>query len=295
MRTSVHTILFCLAAISAVACKDTFILYDTGQKGHLYFETSGNQSVSFSLIEDTEMTYNVPFKLMGMPYDTDKEFKVTFLESAEGETIEVGTDKIPVVTAVMGKDFETSSFILPAGQVEGTITLTLHRQEIMQKNYVSIWMRIEENEDFRPLAPDDSDQKKILTPEFRLFVSDGDPVCPAWWAASKELLGWQMYSGKFHAEKYRKFLELFWGIEEVNPVFYQTCVDMYGRNLDKEDIPMAFFATTNATAWATYVLIPLYEYYKKYYAEHPDDPNVELMEDRGAIGTYWKNPIGLLR
>lgn len=295
MKISENILYLCLAAVLSVACKDTYILYDTNQKGHLYFETFGNPAISFSLVEDTELTYNVPFRLMGMPYDTDKEFLVSFIEAEEGETIEVGSEKVPVISAIRGTDFETSNFVLPAGQVSGNITVTISRQEKMKSNYLSIWMRIEENEDFMPLAADSSDQTKILTPEFRLFVNDGDPVCPSWWAASADYFGWQMYSGKFHPEKYRKFLELFWETEQTNPVFYQTCVDMYGRNLDKEGIDMAFFVKTNATAWATYVLIPLYEYYKAYYAEHPDDPNVEVMEDRGTAGNYWKNPIGLLR
>lgn len=80
-----------------------------------------------------------------------------------------------------------------------------------------------------------------------------------------------------------------------NPVFYQECVDRYGENLDKEGIAKNFIQLENPTVWASYVLIPLCEYYKTYYAEHPDDPNYEEIKSSGSSGTYWKDPIALLR
>lgn len=90
-------------------------------------------------------------------------------------------------------------------------------------------------------------------------------------------------------------LELFKKTETLNPSFYETCVERYGENLDKEDIKASFFASENPSAWATFVLIPLREYFQAYYEEHPDDPNIEVFADRGAAKEYWGNPIKLLR
>lgn len=288
------------ALILALAgCKDTWLMYDTSQKDHLYFEvTSALPQVSFSLIEDQQIEYNVAVKMMGMPVDYDRTFSIEYIDVDPDETITVGTTQIPVVTAQNGTDFELGALKLPAGDVEASIPLTFHRQEVMKTKYVCVRFRIVEDDEFRPLAADSSDVKKIKTPLFNLYVNDGDPACPDWWDSSTPnypLFGWSGYLGNFYPEKFRKMLDFYHQVEEKNPVFYQECVDRYGENLDKEGIRKDFYAYENPTVWASYVLIPLCEYYKTYYAEHPDDPNYEEIKTSGTSGTYWRDPIGILK
>ena len=285
--------------LTLAGCKDTWLMYDTSQKDHLYFEvTSALPQVSFSLIEDQQIEYNVAVKMMGMPVDYDRTFSIEYIDADPDETITVGTEKIPVITAQSGTDFEIGALTLPAGAVETSIPLTLHRQEVMKTKYACIRFRIVEDDEFLPLAADSTFVKKIKTPLFNLYVNDGDPTCPDWWDASAtgyDLFGWTLYLGRFYPEKFRKMLDLYHQVETKNPVFYQECVDRYGENLDKEGIAKNFIQLENPTVWASYVLIPLCEYYKTYYAEHPDDPNYEEIKSSGSSGTDWTDPIALLR
>lgn len=284
------------AALALASCQDTWLMYDTSQKDRLYFEvTSTRPQISFALTDEQELPYNLSVKMMGMPVDRDRTFTVEYVDVDPDETI----DAVQVVGARPGTDFEIAPLVLPAGACEVSIPLTLYRQETLQNRYVCIRMRIVEDEAFLPLAADSANLKKIRTPLFELYVSDGEPACPDWWDTSTsnyQLFGWSMYLGSFHAEKFRRMLDLYHQIEEKNPIFYQECVDKYGENLDKEGIAKSFFASENSTVWALYVLIPLCEYYKVYYAEHPDDPRFEIITTSSLTsGQYWKDPIGLLR
>ena len=105
-----------------------------------------------------------------------------------------------------------------------------------------------------------------------------------------------MYLGKYYPAKYRKMLEFYHDMKAKNPIFYEDCLAKYGENLDKKGIKKSFFASENPAAWASYVLIPLCEYYKTWYSGHPDDPNVETIQTKpGTSGKYWRDPIALLR
>lgn len=284
--------------ILATSCDDTWIMYDTSQRDHLYFEVTTPPSLSFALLSEQEIKFSIPVRIMGMPAGHDRTFSLSFLEAEAGETLEINGRQIPVATGRPGTDYAINELRLPAGAVEGHVALTIFRQQIMKEKAVSIHFRIDETDEFLPLAPDSSDIRKLLIPEFRLYVTDDDPLCPDWWDSSNQsddLFGWTRFTGNFYPEKFRKMLDLYWQMESANPVFFETCVEKYGRNLDKEGIKDAFFITENPSAWATYVLIPLYEYYKAYYAAHPDDPNIETFANSGSSGTYWQDPVGLLR
>ncbi len=52
---------------------------------------------------------------------------------------------------------------------------------------------------------------------------------------------------------------------------------------------LKFWRQTYMSAWAGSVFCPLYEYYEKYYAEHPDDPNFEVM---GSDKVNINNRVG---
>ena len=41
-----------------------------------------------------------------------------------------------------------------------------------------------------------------------------------------------MYLGEFREEKYRKLLELYHGIEELNPSLYAEMVEQFGENIE---------------------------------------------------------------
>ena len=288
----------CLTALTIMAagCKGTWIMYDQEQKDHLYFEVTSATNVSFSLTDATTMTQTVPVKMMGMPRDHERVISLTWLDPEKAEA-EDGTG---IVKAVEGTDFTVSDLVIPAGEICGNIVFTINRTEGMKTAIHDIRFSIAENDDFLPLKADSTSISKILTPVFDIKVSDGEPLCPDWWDATAgsgdDLKGWTMYLGKYYPAKFRKMLEFYHDMKAKNPIFYEDCLAKYGENLDKKGITKSFFASENPAAWASYVLIPLCEYYKTWYSGHPDDPNVETIQTKsGTVGKYWRDPIALLR
>lgn len=288
----------CLTALTIMAagCKGTWIMYDQEQKDHLYFEVTSATNVSFSLTDATTMTQTVPVKMMGMPRDHERVISLTWLDPDKAEA-EDGTG---IVKAVEGTDFTVSDLVIPAGEICGNIVFTINRTEGMKTAIHDIRFSIAENDDFLPLKADSTSISKILTPVFDIKVSDGEPLCPDWWDATAgsgdDLKGWTMYLGKYYPAKFRKMLEFYHDMKAKNPIFYEDCLAKYGENLDKKGITKSFFASENPAAWASYVLIPLCEYYKTWYSGHPDDPNVETIQTKsGTVGKYWRDPIALLR
>lgn len=288
----------CLTALTIMAagCKGTWIMYDQEQKDHLYFEVTSATNVSFSLTDATTMTQTVPVKMMGMPRDRERVISLTWLDPEKAEA-EDGTG---IVKAVEGTDFTVSDLVIPAGEICGNIVFTINRTEGMKTAIHDIRFSIAENDDFLPLKADSTSISKILTPVFDIKVSDGEPLCPDWWDATTgtgdDLRGWTMYLGKYYPAKFRKMLEFYHDMKAKNPIFYEDCLAKYGENLDKKGITKSFFASENPAAWASYVLIPLCEYYKTWYSGHPDDPNVETIQTKsGTVGKYWRDPIALLR
>lgn len=288
----------CLTALTIMAagCKGTWIMYDQEQKDHLYFEVTSATNVSFSLTDATTMTQTVPVKMMGMPRDHERVISLTWLDPEKAEA-EDGTG---IVKAVEGTDFTVSDLVIPASEICGNIVFTINRTEGMKTAIHDIRFSIAENDDFLPLKADSTSISKILTPVFDIKVSDGEPLCPDWWDATAgsgdDLKGWTMYLGKYYPAKFRKMLEFYHDMKAKNPIFYEDCLAKYGENLDKKGITKSFFASENPAAWASYVLIPLCEYYKTWYSGHPDDPNVETIQTKsGTVGKYWRDPIALLR
>jgi hypothetical protein len=276
-------------------------MYDTTQKDHLYMETQQSSvSVSLALVSDLELTHDVKVKMMGMPVNEDREFSVQFLEPSVA-SIKSGDQDVEVYQAVAGTDFTAPSFVMPAGAVETVLSFKLKRTETIKTKFASIRFRICENDEFVPMVQDSSDVKAIVSAEYEVMFNDGEPVCPTWWDASTssmDLRGWHRLVGRFYPDKFRKFLELYHDMEESNPAIYEQMLEKYGYNLDNPDIPVAFFQTADPAVWATYVLLPLYNYYKEFYAANPTHPNatIESFVDKATTaGEYWLNPIGQLK
>lgn len=247
------------------------------------------------MIPENDITVSQEVFTMGRPVSYDRAFAIEFVPAAEGETFSAGTVTYPVITAREGIDFELDSLFIPAGKISGNVKLTFHRQKEMQDTFVKVRFRLVANENFIPCAADSSATQKILTPDFIYYVSDGEPSCPPWWKANaKAAPGWDYDWGNFYPEKYRRMLQYFQATKESCPAFYEYAVTNYGKNLDNPDAPMKFWRKSYMAAWAKYVALPLYEYYEKWYAEHPEDPNYELMGSENVninARKGWGNPM----
>lgn len=281
---------------AAVSCKGTWLMYDTSQTPTIYFEESLQTHLfSFALIPDDDIVATQSIYVMGMPASHDREYAIEYIPAEEGQTFKAGTTELPVVTARPGIDFDLGPLVIPAGQVEGTVTVTFHRQPEMIDTCALVKFRLKANENFVPCATDSTSTQRILTPEFVYYVSDGEPSCPSWWkASSKSAPGWDYDWGKFYPQKFRRLLQYLRDTKETCPSFYDYVVTNYGENLDNPDAPMKFWRKSYMSAWAKYIAYPLFLYYQEYYKEHPDDPNfeyvgTEYVNINSQIG--WGNPM----
>lgn len=297
-------IILILAALIAVSsCKGIWLMYDTSQVDHIYFQEPNQTHIrSFALIVDDTIHVSTTVYLMGLPSDVDRTFDIAYVDAPEGATLSAGSVTYPVVSARPEVDFSVGNLVIPAGEVSSKLDITLYRQAVMLDScYVRVGLQLIGNDNFAPLATDSSRTSAIISPYFYVYVNDGDPVCPSWWRSStSKPLGWHYNLGNYYPEKYRRMLDFFHQTEETCPTFYETCVDMYGKNLDDPNeaygaaatLMNTFWRKTYSSAWAKYVFIPLYNYYKDYYKDHPEDPHAEIM---GTVNinaqTGWGDPM----
>ncbi len=293
-----YILLSSITLLGLNSCKGTWVMYDTEQKSHLFFKDDiSDKTISFAMVSsDEDIVVNTKVYLMGKPYDEDKTFSMKSLPCKENETIQVGDGKFNVFSATAGTDYDLCQLILPAGKTEAEIQITLHRNTQMLKNeYAKIHLQLIPDELFNVLPYDDYNKSEIISPDFILYVTDGEPTCPVWWTESKSKpVGWNYNLGNFYPEKYRRFMELFHETEKTCPVFYKAIVEMYGENLDNPEIKLTFWRQHFPNVWAKYVFGPLYDYYMEYYKQHPDDPHMEEMGNdsvnlKGRTG--WASPI----
>lgn len=259
-------------------------MYDTGQKDHIYFQDRIQTIMkSFALLSTDVIDVAANVYVMGNVSDVDRPFKVESVDTPAGTVLTFGGVEYPVISAREGVDFEVEDCVIPAGEVSTTINVRLKRQpEMKGGSYVRVHLRLVPYGNFEPL-PADTINTTVMSPEFQLYVNDGDPACPTWWRpASSKPAGWDYDLGNFYPSKFRKLLEFYHKTAETNPTFYEYCVAHYGENLDAEpnadNFKMTrFWRQTYMAAWASEVFCPLFEYYEQYYKDHPDDPNFEPM------------------
>ncbi len=266
------------------SCDGTWVMYDTCQKDHIYFQDRIQTIMkSFALLSTDEIDVAANVYVMGNVSDVDRPFKVESVDTPAGTVLTFGGVEYPVISAREGVDFEVEDCVIPAGEVSTTINVRLKRQpEMKGGSYVRVHLRLVPYGNFEPL-PADTINTTVMSPEFQLYVNDGDPACPTWWRpASSKPAGWDYDLGNFYPSKFRKLLEFYHKTAETNPTFYEYCVAHYGENLDAEpnadNFKMTrFWRQTYMAAWASEVFCPLFEYYEQYYKDHPDDPNFEPM------------------
>lgn len=298
-------IFFVAAAAFAVwSCKGTWLMYDTDQTPVIYFQESlQTHSSSFTFLAVDTINVSPTVYVMGEPSDHDRTFTVSYIQAGDGDTLSTGTVTYPVYTATPGEDFTVGNLVIPAGEVSGKLPITIHRTPRMLEGcYLLVGLKLAANEEFTPCAADSSSTQRILTPEYRYYITDGEPACPTWWRYGNSAPGWNFAWGKFYPQKFRKLLEFYHATEETAPTFFAYCVEHYGYYLDAEpdrelNNSMNNFWRTGSpymASWAKYIAMPLYEYYSEWYAAHPDDPNFEKMGDENVnLGTQtgWGNPM----
>lgn len=289
--------LILLSALLLLAgCKGTWLMYDTTQTDRLYFTVEGEFNVvSFSLLTETTVDYEASVTVLGTPKDHDRKATLKVIDQAPA-TVTVGAETITVQTAVQGVDYTVGDLLIPAGSTTGKLSLKLLRNPGMVDIYKKIDIRIEPSDEFLPMDADSSSMKAIITPELVLYVTDGEPSCPEWWKteAGGQDYQWGAYYGTFKPAKFRKMLEYYHAIPQKNAPLYEELLVKYGYNIDNPGLERNFMSKQDQSVWATYVLIPLHDYYVAYYATHPEE--AETFAETGDLTTRtWGNPLRLLR
>lgn len=285
------------AGASLTSCNDTWLTYDTSQRGKLFFPIKNMQQldnyistdVSFALLDESvgELRTTVPVALMGMVADHDRTFVVRAIHDTTSYFTSGGVRR-ELVDAAAGEDYTLGELVIPAGAVEGTIPVVVKRTPKLLEKTASLVLQIGESDLFEGIPRN----------VYRILISDGEPACPIWWRydATTE---WYQYLGIFTPAKYRKLLEFYHAIGETNPALYRTMIQQYGENIDKEqytttsgtlaDMTMGFMVRSNnpqKLAWVRYVLCPMFDYYSTHY------PDAEVYTDKSVNATTkgWRNP-----
>jgi len=308
MKKRILIIMAFMAAL--VGCKGTWLMYDTSQTDHIYFQEGTQKHIySFALLDTDTISVSTTVYLMGVPSSEDRTYKVSSVDVQQGDTISVGAITYPLVSAVEGVDYTLGDLVIPAGATSGTLTVNLLRSaKMLDSCYVRVGIKLDTSDVFLPCATDSTRTTAIMSPYYYVYVNDGEPACPVWWRnASAADPGWDYDLGNFYPEKFRKLLALYHDCEQTAPVFYQYCAEHYGENLDAEpdkklnNNMLKFWRQNYMTAWAKYVFVPLYQYYYSYYGYdvyektgdksdlHSDYPNFEGM---GTNSVNIKNRIG---
>lgn len=295
-RKLIFNILIVLSAAGGfLSCSDTWLKYDTSQKNKLYF-SDGAQSLDrylsteapFALLDESvkEIRQTIPVKLLGMIADHDRTFEVQAIHDTTTNYTTGGVAR-ELYDAVEGEDYTIDELIVPAGAVEGRIEVTVKRTEKLKDKTASLVLQIAESDEFQGVPRN----------VHRILISDGIAACPNWWYHTATIQ-WYQYLGEFREEKYRKLLDLYHGIEELNPTLYAEMVKEFGENIDNETyttktggtdkMTTGFFVRSNnpyKMAWLRYILGPLYEYYKTNY------PDLETYGTyNSGTGTGWRDP-----
>lgn len=287
-----------LAALTLASCKETWLMYDLGQKDKLYFmEKNQIHTYSFTFMDTDEIDISTNVNVMGDISENDRTFKVEQVPVEQGDSL-LG---YPLVTGVEGEDYELGNLVIPAGKTSGTLDIKLKRTaKMLDSCYVRIALRLCQDDEFDVATVDSTANDAIVSPVFYCYVNDGEPSCPSWWYNAKAGKGWNMYWGNFTPMKFRKMLALLHDTKETSPKFYEYCVESFGEYLDAEpdkdknnNMNNFWISCSYQTAWTKYVRIPLYDYFVEYYKEHPDDPDFEQMGDEYVnLKSYtgWGNP-----
>ena len=185
MKRLIYTLIVCLPFLAS--CDGTWVMYDNAQKDHLYFQDRIQTIMkSFALLSQDEIEVSANVYVMGNVSDVDRPFKVESVDTPEGTVLTFGGVEYPVISAREDVDFEVGDCVIPAGEVSTTVNVTLKRQpEMKNGGYVRVHLRLVPYENFEPL-PADTTSSVVMSPDFQVYVNDGDPACPTWWRPDRK-------------------------------------------------------------------------------------------------------------
>lgn len=235
----------------AISCSQDYQVFDKEFNGVYFQKDSIYYSFGVTPIERRSYDLKVPVTIMGGTESVDRSFSASVL-----------SDKS---TAKEGVHYNINKdMIIPADSITGYVYITLLRDNL-------------EEDDFKIYLKLDSDGK--FTPVYEEFketlVHFNNKVEPPSW---KDWMGyptWPDYQlGEWNPLTYIKFIELFRGLEQVQPETYKAMVDAFGPDLENVEYGWPWDYDYTMTR---YVVIPLYQYF---------------MEENTDLGVTIPKPMG---
>lgn len=236
------------SGIIAFSCNDeNYLIFDENYSGIYFTEDSIHYSFGILPLENRFYIQEIPVKIMGVPESRDRIFAVEILPSIENTNPREGIQY----------EMESSSLIIPADSIIGTIPLKLLRDGLAgseEEGYTryELRLRLIRNENFVPTL---SDKENNIVITF-----DNSVEKPSWFDESL----WISKCGEWHPLKLIKLMEFFHTIlKEKAPSTYQKMVADIGENWEK--VEYGWPTDYNYTV-KKYMLIPCYEYFR----DHPE-------------------------
>jgi hypothetical protein len=144
------TVFSCQKKMETWSGQETIYFKNAQPDGSAVPADSIANTFAFSQPNVTSMLVPVPVAIMGTPSSVDRSYKVTILDSS---------------TAATNKQFafQNSSFTIKAGKITDTIWVKFMRTPEMQTQVLSLYLRLDANENFIPNLADNLDVNGNIT------------------------------------------------------------------------------------------------------------------------------------
>lgn len=236
LNNIINAIAFSILCGGMLACQEEdYKMFDTSQSGIYFTADSMVYSFGVSVLEVTSKIMELPIKIMGMPVDKDRSFKV-----------EVVPEK---TTAIADVHYSLpTEFVIQADSVNGVLPLTILRSSLGEEAW-QVAFRLIETGDFTPVTG----MQTVCVASFNNIVSP-----PEWKNYAGEVVWPDYYLGIWDPVKWVKFMEYFRLMETTVPATYKGMVEMYGPDL--ENVSYGWPSEYNY-AVTKYILTPLYDFF----------------------------------
>lgn len=261
MRDLINKIAFLLALPAVVllsACEETdYMKFDVSESGVYFTKDTLDYSFGVTPMEIRSYVYDIPVRVLGSVSDKDRDIAYEIVEDS--------------TFAEEGVQYRILSAVIPAGEIEGCISIELLRDGLEGTHITgftrySLGLALVANSNFEPtLSKDD---------RIRVLYFDNAIEQPDWMGKGGKVWS-EGELGVWHPLKFIKMVEYFHAIEEILPETYLDMVEAYGENL--EHIPYGN-PHQYRTIFNKYIYHPMYLYFSDpanrdaILEEYPDFP-----------------------
>ncbi|MEG2556422.1 MAG: DUF4843 domain-containing protein [Odoribacter sp.] len=244
--------IYLILGLLFTACEETnYPTFETTFTGIYFPKDSIRYSFGITPLATTNYTMELPIKIMGVPVNRERTFKVIIVPNKTTAQADVHY-KMP------------TECVIKADSINGILPLEVFRKELGDSLNWQVSFKLQETTDFVPVHS--AGDQVVAT-----FNNVVEP--PAWkdWQGNPTWPDFKL--GPWNPFVWVKFIEYFRQMEQTVPATYRAIVKTCGPNL--ENVQFGWLWDYDYTM-TKYILIPLYNFFQQhpeYGAEIPN-PNV---------------------